>query len=165
MERKVAEYIYYEPYFDRSFRQLFFAYIYGIMSENHLEPTEIDFEMFLIIFMTTMIQINTTTTSDIVRYHKDDLRQIYFGYFKIKVVTSTSQESINKIIARIRSKIIEYDLSPTDVDFENCIDLIKNDYPKEYLDEISDIISYRWGYFKEAYYNIIRILHGMKGYR
>lgn len=160
-----AEYIYYEPYFDRSFRQLFFNYIYGILSDNHLEPTEIDFEMFLIIFTTTMMHINTTTTSDIVRYHKDDLRQIYFGYFKIKVVTSTSQETINKIISRMRSKIVEYDLSPTDIDFENCIDLIKSDFPEQYLDTISDVISYRWAHFKESYYNIIRILHGMKGYR
>lgn len=160
-----TEYIYYEPYFDRSFRQLFFNYIYGIMSDNHLEPTEIDFEMFLIIFMTTMCQINMVMTADIVRYHKDDLRQIYFGYFKIRVVTSTSQETINKIIARMRSKIIEYDLSPTDVDFENCIDLIKSDYPEGYLETVSDVISYRWEHFKESYYNIIRILHGMKGYR
>jgi hypothetical protein len=115
--------------------------------------------------MTTMCQINTVMTADIVRYHKDDLRQIYFGYFKIRVVTSTSQETINKIIARMRSKIIEYDLSPTDVDFENCIDLIKSDYPEGYLETVSDVISYRWEHFKESYYNIIRILHGMKGYR
>ena len=165
MEPKVAEYIYYEPYFDRSFRQLFFNYIYGILSENHLEATEVDFEMFLIIFTTTMMTINFTSTSDIVLYHKDDLRQIYFGYFKMNVVTSTSQETLNKIISRMRSKIVEYDLSPTDVDFENCIDLIKEDLPEAYLDQMSDIIAYKWSYFKESYYNIVRILHGMRGYK
>lgn len=165
MEPKVAEYIYYEPYFDRSFRQLFFNYIYGILSENHLEATEVDFEMFLIIFTTTMMSINSISTSDMVFYHKDDLRQIYFGYFKMKVVTSTSQETLNKIISRMRSKIVEYDLSPTDVDFENCIDLIKEGMPEAYLDQMSDIIAYKWSYFKESYYNIVRILHGMRGYR
>lgn len=65
----------------------------------------------------------------------------------------------------MRSKIVEYDLSPTDVDFENCIDLIKEDLPESYLDEMSDIIAYKWSYFKESYYNIVRILHGMRGYK
>ena len=53
----------------------------------------------------------------------------------------------------------------TDIDFENCVDLIKSDFPEQYLDTISDVISYKWSYFKESYHNIIRILHGMRGYR
>lgn len=158
------EFIYYEEYFDRSFRQLFFNYIYGIMADNHLEATEVDFEMFLIIFMVTMGMINNVSTSDIVKYHKDDLRQIYFAYFKIRTITNTSQETINKIISRIRTKIIEYDLSPTDIDFENCMDLIKEDFPDVRKDMYADIIVYKWSYFKECYYNIIRILHNMEGY-
>lgn len=60
---------------------------------------------------------------------------------------------------------MEYDLSPTDVDFENCIDLIKEGMPEAYLDQMSDIIAYKWSYFKESYYNIVRILHGMRGYK
>lgn len=150
--------------YDRGFNGLLFSYIFGIMSENYLEENEVDFEMFKIIFLTNMQQLNMQLTSDLVKYYEDDLRGIYFAYFKFKTLFHTSDKTIKKIIARMKHMIIFYDLSPTEVDFENCLDLIDKEFDGFISNELlKDILRYKKEYLRQCYYNMVTIIHNMKG--
>lgn len=159
------DYIYYEEYFTKEFKRAFFNYIFGIMSINHLEANDADLEMFYIIFLSTSWEINGIPTSTILKYYKEDLRQLYYSYFKMRIITNTNEDDINKIISRMRDKIISCDLSPTDIDYENCMDMVLDEYAGDRKSMIRDIISYKPKYFKDSYYNMIRIIHNLKGYR
>lgn len=159
------EYIYYEEYFTKDFKRAFFNYIFGIMSINHLEPNDADLEMFYIIFLSTNWEINGIPTVEIAKYYKEDLRQLYYSYFKMRTIINTNEEDINKIISRMRDKIISCDLSPTDIDYENCMDMVLDEFIGDSKYMAQDIIDYKQQYFKDSYYNMIRIIHSLKGYR
>lgn len=159
------EYIYYEEYVTKDFKRAFFNYIFGIMSINHLEPNDADLEMFYIIFLSTSWEINGVPTAIILQYYKEDLRQLYYAYFKMRIISSTTEDDINKIVSRMRDKIISCDLSPTDIDYENCMDMVLDEFSGDRKSMIRDIIAYKPKYFKDSYYNMIRIIHNLKGYR
>lgn len=159
------EYIYYEEYFTKDFKRAFFNYIFGIMSTNHLKPNYDDLEMFYILFTITSWEINGIPTVEIAKYYKEDLRQLYYSYFKMRTIINTNEEEINKIISRMRDKIISCDLSPTDIDYENCMDMVLNEFIGDSKYMAQDIIDYKQQYFKDSYYNMIRIIHSLKGYR
>ena len=159
------EYIYYEEYFTKDFKRAFFNYIFGIMSTNHLKPNYDDLEMFYILFTITSWEINGIPTVESAKYYKEDLRQLYYSYFKMRTIINTNEEEINKIISRMRDKIISCDLSPTDIDYENCMDMVLNEFIGDSKYMAQDIIDYKQQYFKDSYYNMIRIIHSLKGYR
>lgn len=159
------EYIYYEEYFTKDFKRAFFNYIFGIMSTNHLKPNYDDLEMFYILFTITSWEINGIPTVEIAKYYKEDLRQLYYSYFKMRTIINTNEEEINKIISRMRDKIISCDLSPTDIDYENCMDMVLDEFIGDSKYMAQDIIDYKQQYFKDSYYNMIRIIHSLKGYR
>ena len=148
---------------DRGFNKALFSYIFGIMSDHHLEPTDFDYEMFRIIFVTNFGSINSVFTSDIMKYYEEDIRGIYFSYFKLRTIVYAGNKTLDKLCILMRNKIIDYDLSPTDSDFENCLDLIKKEYPKVDGSDTDDLFRYKINYFKDSYYNLIRIIHNMKG--
>ena len=148
---------------NKGFNKALFSYIFGIMSDNHLEPMDFDYEMFRIIFTTNFSSINGIFTSDIMFYYEEDIRAIYFAYFKLKTIVNAGDKTIYKLCILMRNKIIDYDLSPTDADFENCLELIKKEYPKINGIDTDDLFRYKIHYFKESYYNLIRIIHSMKG--
>lgn len=159
------EYIYYEEYFTKDFKRAFFNYIFGIMSTNHLKPNYDDLEMFYILFTITSWEINGIPTVEIAKYYKEDLRQLYYSYFKMRTIINTNEEEINKIISRMRDKIISCDLSPTDIDYENCMDMVLDEFIGDSKYMAQDIIDYKQQYFKDSYYNMIRVIHSLKGYR
>lgn len=159
------DYIYYEEYFTKDFKRAFFNYIFGIMSTNHLKPNYDDLEMFYILFTITSWEINGIPTVEIAKYYKEDLRQLYYSYFKMRTIINTNEEDINKIISRMRDKIISCDLSPTDIDYENCMDMVLDEFIGDSKYMAQDIIDYKQQYFKDSYYNMIRIIHSLKGYR
>lgn len=148
---------------DRGFNKAIFSYIFGIMADYRLENNEFDYEMFRIIFVTNFGSINGVFTSDIIKYYEEDIRGIYFAYFKLRTTICAVDKTFYKLCILMRNKIIDYDLSPTDSDFENCLDLIKKEYPKIDGSDTEDLFRYKNRYFKESYYNLIRIIHNMKG--
>ena len=93
---------------DIGFRKLFYPYIFGIMADNHLEYNDYDFEMFKIIFISTMVIIQHYYTSDLIEKYEDDIRGLYFAYFKVRTITNVGKDGIDKITARIRTKIKAY---------------------------------------------------------
>lgn len=159
------EYIYYEEYFTKDFKRAFFNYIFGIMSTNHLKANYDDLEMFYILFIITSWEINSVPTVEIVKYYKEDLRQLYYSYFKMRTIMNTNEDDIKKILSRMRDKIVSCDLSPTDIDYENCMDMVIDEFIGDSKHMAQDIIDYKHQYFKDSYYNMIRIVHSLKGYR
>ena len=148
---------------DIGFRKLFYSYVFGIMADNHLEYNDYDFEMFKIIFISTMGIIQNYYTADLIDKYEEDIRGIYFAYFKVRTIANVGQDGIDKITTRIRTEITDFDLSPTDADFENCIEMVKTDMPRVNNHDTWDVIVYKMEYFRDCYYNIIRILHQAKG--
>lgn len=157
------EYIYYEDYFTDEFRKAFFEAIAFIMAENHLEENDEDFEMFLIMLATEYGDIGGVSISDIINYYKEDLRKIYYAYFKVNVTMYLSKNTVNTILAKMQDTIQTYDLAPTDVDFRNCTDIVLEDLPEAERQVYNDILLAKREYFEQSFYNLVYINHNMKG--
>ena len=157
------EYIYYEDYFTDEFRKDFFEAIAFIMAENHLEENDEDFEMFLIMLTTEYGDIRGVSISDIINYYKEDLRKIYYAYFKVNLTMYLSKNTVNKILAKMQVAIQTYDLGPTDIDFRNCTDIVLEDLPESERQVYNDILLAKRAYFEQSFYNLVYINHNMKG--
>ena len=157
------EYIYYEDYFTDEFRKAFFEAIVFTMVNNHLEENDEDFEMFLIMLLTDYPEIGNVKTSDIVNYYKEDLRKIYYAYFKVGVSMYLSKNTVNDILSKMQEAIQTYDLGPTDVDFRNCTDIVLEDLPEDERRAYEDILLAKRAYFEQSFYNLVYINHNMKG--
>jgi hypothetical protein len=157
------EYIYYEDYFTDEFRKAFFEAIVFTMVNNHLEENDGDFEMFLIMLLTDYPEIGNVKTSDIVNYYKEDLRKIYYAYFKVGVSMYLSKNTVNDILSKMQEAIRTYDLAPSDVDFRNCTDIVLEDLPEDERRAYEDILLAKRAYFEQSFYNLVYINHNMKG--